>query len=100
MDGPAGHYPVVFSLDRPPLLAVYILAQLAEFCAHHCRANNVNRIRPSKIFVTSIGVAVFFAAPNHIDIELRDDLRERNRRIVREIARSPQALFFAAMPDK
>ena len=22
MDGPSGHYPVVFSLDRPPLLAV------------------------------------------------------------------------------
>ena len=75
-------------------------AERAEFGAHHLGADDVDFIRAGKFTIARIGVACGFAAANHINVELGDDLLEVYGGVVGEIFRTPQPFFFAAMPDE
>ena len=79
---------------------IRVLAQFTKLCAHHLRAYDVDFIRAGELVVVRVCVARRTASTDHVYVDLRDYLVERNSWIVSEVTRSPQALFFAAVPDK
>ena len=74
--------------------------ELAEFGAHHRRANQINSIRSGELRVARVCVAFFLASPDHVDVDLRDDLIEWHGGIFSEVTRAPQSFLLTAMPDK
>src|SRR5687768_7246727 len=73
---------------------------LAEFGAHHRRADEIDRVGPGELRVTWIRVADFLAAADHVHVDLGDDLVQRYCRILREVTRTPQTFLLTAMPNE
>ncbi len=54
------------------------IAQVSEIGAHHLRADDIDLVGPTQVDVARVGIAILLAPADHINIELGDDLVERN----------------------
>src|SRR6185295_17571266 len=61
------------------------LNQVAQFCAHHRRANQIDVVWTSQLSISWIGVTFLFTATDHIDIKLCDDVVERDCWVFSEV---------------
>src|SRR5205085_10560038 len=68
--------------------------------AHGPRAEDVTLIGAGEHSVGGVRVARLLAAPDHIYVELRDDLLQGDGREAREVLRAPEALLLARVPDE